>query len=460
MNRKSCKKLVFFSLLLIMLSINSIATLAGDEKLSISPTDAYRNMYAILQNKFDSSMVYFIEGEITFKRGSILTPLPFIKSNFSKEEQVGSSLTGVDPILSNKYQTSVFIPTAGDTLTFFRSVKVHKFNCRVTEGAGTPSDYIGEYPYNWMSVPGDIVDTTTFITRIEDVNDAAVFVNLDSVTVYPNPSSAYVSHGGTNVELYEHQVSIPPALRNRNSRIRLVVIRNGTSPLGLAAGFEFADIAFSAYRHPSNISKLDSIQADSLQRRYYLLAEGFMRNILSASNNWQAFTHLVLEDSVFTRIISDYFYMESDSTDPEIKYWFPKNRYLDSIGIIRLGFEDSTARYAVPDFYYNGFEKSRFEPDVKIDRGLIDGLSVYSVKLDYSAGGMILRIFSPEWMTDFTWYITDILGKEITTGIIWPGFHGAGEIIIPVPPSVVKGAYLLRLVDNQRGSATTLKITR
>lgn len=64
-------------------------------------------MYEVLQNKFDSSMVYFLEGEITFRRGSILTPLPFIKWNLSKEEQPGSSVVGVDPMLSNKYQTSV-----------------------------------------------------------------------------------------------------------------------------------------------------------------------------------------------------------------------------------------------------------------------------------------------------------------------------------------------------------------
>lgn len=184
-----------------------------------------------------------------------------------------------------------------------------------------------------------------------------------------------------------------------------------------------------------------------------------MRNILSASNDWQLFRHLVLENSVFTRIVSDYFYIEPDSTDPEIKHYYPKNRYLDSIDIFRLGFEDSTARFAVPDFYDNGFNKSRFEPDVKIDRGLVDGLSVYSVKFDYSTGGMLLRIFSPEWMTDLTWYITDLPGKEITSGIIWPGFQGKGEIIIPVIPSL-NSVCLIRLVDNQRGSAITLKITR
>lgn len=233
---------------------------AGDEVFSITPMDRTRNTYAELRHEFKQSTVHYDIGELWLVRGTTHSALPFRFRSFFVE--YGSTQRGVDPVLSNLYKTESFVPIKGDSLSFYRAAFVDP-----RQGAIPASD--------WESVVGDIKDTSSVYIRVEDEGDTTLFAIIDSVVVYPNPTSTSVKHSGTRAEVFMHKRAIPASLWGKTVRIRLVVKRSGDSPLGLIGTLAVGDIAYSAWRTPAWSVKISESQMDSLQKRSQWLQAEF-----------------------------------------------------------------------------------------------------------------------------------------------------------------------------------------
>lgn len=343
---------------------------AGDEVLTVTPADARRHMYAEFRNDYNNSYLHVVVGELMLCRGRLRTPLP-IDFARDRNESCGG-FRDIDTLEMNRFTTPYFIPREGDVLTMFRQVYVQPKHSQSTDEV--PHVSFGPYPNNWQSIAGDVVDTTTVIVRIERVADTTDFVDIDSVVMYPNPNSAFVAHAGTDPELYEHTRAIPQQYVGQSVRIRTVAKRRGYRQSQFTSGYMIGVPAFSAWRCPWAMSKIDTSEIAGLYARQAVLETAFAEMCKGLPTYVSDVTH------------------EQPS----------------------------------------------------------DVFAISSVRSFMRAGGIDVDVKVPNPVDELAWYVYDVTGTLLNSGLVWRRIESHGWVYLPFIP-YTQDAFVVKIEDTATG---------
>ena len=428
----------------------SMQVFAGDDKFSISVADQRNHLYAIIENRFDSTALHFTVGEFRIKRSTLRLPVHYATTSLDRQFEWGTSTTGLDSVLTNKFKSLQFMVSSGDSVEFYRSVVVSSIHCDdpTRPGDPAPPDGMGNYPDTWKAAYGDIVDTSTVMLRIERVSDTAVYATLDSVVVSPNTNSKYVPHGGTNPDAYIHTRAIPAAFDGQMCRLRIAVRRMGASPLGMMGQFHREKMALSVWSDRAVRSKIDAATVDSLDSRYLELAEAYVDSLMSTSNSWESIMHLKIPDATFRRIVSKHFSI-TEHEEGAFSYT-PLNKFLDTAGLYLHTTATEKADYASFD--------EMAKPGVHAVSYASTEASALSIRYVRLRSGMLeVNCTKPVDTKELKWRIVDITGRILQEGYAWPDFTAQGSLQLPFPWQV-PGPYILQLVDVLHSSAASAKM--
>lgn len=423
---------------------------AGDEIFSITPYDQAKHMYATIDNEFDSSLVRFQIGEFNLIRSGINTALLFNKTGWARAFQRGSNTTGMDPVLSNKFKTIAFVPASGDSIGFYREAMMKTLHCKQAAEPGdpNPAEDMGSFPETWKTVVGGVQDTSIVVIKIEKLSDTTIYATLDSVAIYPNPSGKFVGHGGTFVDAFKHIRAVPSNMTGFACRIRIVVTRLGSTPLGMAGQFSPENIAFSAYKSRATGTIWSDAQIDSVVARYRELSEIYIRSVSETANHWTAFSHIVLPDSTLKRIMSDYFIINTDSTWAT---YTPIYEYLDTAGIYLLEDEDTKVNYAHRP---GSSPKSSYYTVGGLKNSRTKVLEIMGAWVNASRSGLLVKTkISPNVKT-IQWRIVDLQGRTLDEGFVWPTFTKQGIVDIPYRWTATGPVFLQFLDENTKQLST------
>lgn len=447
------KSLQVLSMAVLTFVTLSMTSRASDDIFSITGFDQAKHLYATIDNEFDSSLVRFQIGEFNLKRANVLTPVLYSKQGFAKEFERGSSATGQDLILSNKYKTSTFIPANGDSIGFYRETMLRTLFCKkAAEGDDPPpSGSIGPYADSWKTVIGGVQDTSIVMIKVEDVSDTTISTTLDSVAIYPNGSCKYVEHGGMNVDGLRHMRAIPNTLWGRTVRIRVNVLRYGSTPLGMSGQFSPENIAFSAYRSRATQTVWSNTQIDSVVARYRELAEDYIRSVASTTNLWSPYMHLVIPDTMFKRIMSDYYTINDDSA---WSTYTPIYGHLDTNGIYLEEDETHKVNFA---YYAGAINKSSYYTTGSLKNSSARDLQINGAWINAGRNSLLVKCKISKNVKVVHWRVVDLQGKALGEGYVWPTFTKQGVLEIPHRWDAI-GPIFLQLLDEQSHQLSSIGI--
>ncbi|HRP01547.1 MAG TPA: hypothetical protein PLE30_02755 [Candidatus Kapabacteria bacterium] len=193
---------------------------------SIQDMDIKYNHYFVVANIFDSAMVYYEIGNISYINNMQEKTRIYLSDSITKiagKYLQASNIQGENPEFHSILRTeSFFLPEQATQLEFYRRSLINKDPCSSVK----PNNGANKWGYDDMSkFRIDIVDagTYTVLASIDSVISNPVANRIDGVLIGSEPYTTI------------HLRDLPSNCKNKNVYLRVTTFRVGQSPFGMVA---------------------------------------------------------------------------------------------------------------------------------------------------------------------------------------------------------------------------------
>lgn len=219
--------------------------------------------YYYIWNQFDSSVVMYEFGEVTFVNTSRHNiPLSKIVKDGQQIQGVGTQ--GVSTDLELIARTEDFnVPSEGEIQWFGR---LQSFRTPCGRLSGGHKDEPNRPSQSW-----GIVDRTEFVVQLVDAQSGTVIATLDSVGVQPTGAgtSTVDTRYGTNVERVKRSFAIPASYTGTKVYVRISPRRYGPTPFGLTISRYRSWINLSAEYDSTGTTQIPLTQTEVLRDQWF-----------------------------------------------------------------------------------------------------------------------------------------------------------------------------------------------
>ncbi len=238
--------------------------------------------YDRIVNEFDSAVVSITVGEfkVSSETNTLLLPL-FVVPTDSVVNGIGSVVR--DNSIAARMRTEPFaIPTSTFNVTFFRELLGTNNLCALPGNSGSTG-----IDKHWTLGSNKVAERTEFIIEMVRQSDGAVICTVDSVGVLPNPTTSIIQRYGTFPDHMNHSRTLSGVSYSDSAYFRIVPARDTLTPFGFRASQMSMYVNLSAIREYSDsaLTKLNSVDSDSLQHLYYLDLKQYYDSTIAATGS-------------------------------------------------------------------------------------------------------------------------------------------------------------------------------